>query len=139
MTGSTVNSRYCDTLLYRDLVSVLARVRNSGVREKNHLRKEIDEQGIICIQVLTRAITRGIVIDIYKQNPKQNSIQRNITYKRLCVVPRNLPYQSSWFPTIRYRTKRFILTRLFLFRQAPNFRSLSFIRRVKTIKLCRRD
>ena len=31
---STVNSRYCGHSRDRDLVSVLARVRNSGVREK---------------------------------------------------------------------------------------------------------
>ena len=31
---NTVNSRYCGHSRDRDLVSVLARVRNSGVREK---------------------------------------------------------------------------------------------------------
>ena len=48
----TVNSRYCGHSRDRDLVSVLARVRNSGVREKK-LRKRIYGKSIICIYCST--------------------------------------------------------------------------------------
>ena len=52
------------------------------------------------------ARTKSIVNCIYKHN----SIQQNRTYKRFFTVQKKLPHQCLWFPTIRYCTKRFIMT-----------------------------
>ena len=75
-------------------MSVLARVRNSEVREKKSLKNEfMGRELLVYIFMLTtvptRARTRSIVICVLIQ---QNSIQGNRTYKRLFAVPRNLPY-----------------------------------------------
>ena len=93
-------------------MSVLARVRNSVVREKN-LRKRIYGKGtqVVFTFILTATVfarTRRILVCIYKQN----SIQRNRACKHLCTrcIEESTLSILIGFPTIAYCAKRFVMT-----------------------------
>ena len=124
--NNTVNSCYCGHSWDRDLVSVLARVHNSGVREKKVLENKFTGRRLLVFTFIltavrqTRAIfasTKSIVmIHVFTLHlqTEQFSLKQNL---HLCTVRKTLSYQSLWFPTLRYCTKRLIMTNLFLFSQ----------------------
>ena len=72
---ATVNSRYSGHPRDRDLVSVIARVRNSGVRENFYFKPYL-QKGVICVFIFinSRTFFRPVVASkelqnfIYKQN-----------------------------------------------------------------------
>ena len=71
----TVNSRYSGHPLDRDLVSVIARVRNSGVQENFYFKPYL-QKGVTCVFIFINSSTffRPVVESkecqnfIYKQN-----------------------------------------------------------------------
>ena len=85
----TVNSRYSGHPRDRDLVSVIARVRNSGVRENFYFKPYL-QKGVTCVSIFINSSTffRTVVASKDRQTLFTNRTELNrtgVTYA-LCTV-----------------------------------------------------
>ena len=84
----TVNSSYSGHPRDRDLVSVIARVRNSGVRENFYFKRYL-QKGVTCVFIFinSSAFFRPVVARKERQNfiykPEQNLTEQKLGI--LCV------------------------------------------------------
>ena len=81
----TVNSRYSGHPRYRDFVSVIARVRNSGVREKLYFKPYL-QKGVTCAFIFINSSTFFRPVVASKERQNFNS------YKEFCRLLQNIAH-----------------------------------------------